>query len=220
MGTMNVLEAARAAGVRRVVFASTAAVYGNAPELPKREDMRPAPESPYAAAKLAAEHVLAVHARLYGLETVSLRYFNVYGPRQDPSSPYSGVISRFVEAMRRGEAPRVFGDGRQTRDFVFVRDVVGANLAAMRSPRVGRGETVNVGTGRRTSLIELLDALAAAAGCGVRPEFGPPRPGDVRDSVADISAARELLGYEPSVSLAEGLAALWAHAGSLGRRER
>ncbi len=220
MGTVNVLEAARAAGVRRVVFASTAAVYGNAPELPKREDMRPAPESPYAAAKLAAEHVLAVHARLYGLETVSLRYFNVYGPRQDPSSPYSGVISRFVEAMRRGEAPRVFGDGRQTRDFVFVRDVVGANLAAMRSPRVGRGETVNVGTGRRTSLIELLDALAAAAGCGVRPEFGPPRPGDVRDSVADISAARELLGYEPSVSLAEGLAALWAHAGSLGRRER
>ncbi|MCX7819950.1 MAG: NAD-dependent epimerase/dehydratase family protein [Kiritimatiellae bacterium] len=209
MGTVRVLEAARAAGVRRVVCASSAAVYGNEPTLPKREDMPPVPASPYAAAKLAGEQIARVHAELYGLGTVSLRFFNVYGPRQDPSSPYSGVISRFVEALARGEPPRVFGDGRQTRDFVFVRDVVAAIRRAADSPAVGRGEVFNVGTGRASSLLEVLGVLGPLAGHSPAPRFEPPRPGDVRHSVADISRIREVLGFEPGVTLADGLAELW-----------
>ncbi len=211
LGTVNVLEAARAAGARRVVLASSAAVYGNDPALPKREDMAPAPVSPYAAAKLADEYIARVHAELYGLETVALRFFNVYGPRQDPSSPYSGVISRFTDALVRGEAPRVFGDGLQTRDFIFVRDVVAAIRLAATSPAVGRGEVFNVGTGRASSLMDVLGALASVAGRSTPPVFEPPRPGDVRHSVADISRIRERLGFAPSVALADGLAELWRY---------
>lgn len=210
-GTVNVLEAARAAGARRVVLASSAAVYGNDPALPKREDMPPAPASPYAAAKLADEYIARVHAELYGLETVSLRFFNVYGPRQDPSSPYSGVISRFTDALARGEAPRVFGDGLQTRDFVYVRDVAEAIRLAATSPQVGRGEVLNVGTGRASSLMDVLAALTPLAGRAAPPVFEPPRPGDVRHSVADISRIRERLGFVPTVALADGLAELWRH---------
>lgn len=207
-GTFNVLEAARAAGVRRVVLASTAAAYGNAPGLPKREAMPPAPESPYAVAKLASEYYLRVFHGLYGLQTVSLRYFNVYGPRQDPSSMYSGVISRFMDLAARGQTPVVYGDGLQTRDFVFVKDVARANLLAMRSGRSGGGEVINVATGNRTNLLDLLAALGRLHGRPVRPEFQPARAGDVRDSCADITLARSLLGYEPRFALDEGLRAL------------
>ncbi len=207
-GTLNVLQAARRAGVKRVVMASSAANYGNAPELPKREDMKPEPESPYALAKVAGEYYMRSFHTLYGLETVSLRYFNVYGPRQDPSSMYSGVISRFMDLVRNGKTPVIFGDGMQTRDFVFVKDVVQANLLAMRSERVGHGEAFNVATGSQTSLLQLLDAIARLFGRDVRPEFQPARAGDIRDSFADISRARSMLGYEPLFSISEGLRAL------------
>ncbi len=209
MGTLNVLEAARRAGVRRVVLASSAAVYGLDPTLPKRENMEPTPISPYALAKLTNEWMARVHSLLYGLETVSLRYFNVYGPRQNPSSMYSGVVSRFVEALRCGQPPVIFGDGLQTRDFVYVADVVAANLAAMTSERVGRGEVINVGTGRATSVLEALQQLQQLAGVTTPPRFEPARAGDVRHSVADISRARQWLGYEPRWSLEDGLRELW-----------
>lgn len=209
LGTVHVLETARAAGVRRVVLASSVAVYGDDPVLPKREDMPLAPASPYAAAKLASEYIGRVHAERYGMETVSLRLFHVYGPRQNPSSPYSGVISRFTEALRRGEAPRVFGDGRQTRDFIFVSDVVQAVRLAMSSTRVGRGEVFNIGTGLASSLLEVLDQLMPLAGHRCTPVFDPPRPDDTWHSVADISRSREQLGFAPCVTLAEGLAKLW-----------
>ncbi len=207
-GTLNVLEAARARGVRRVVMASSAAVYGNNPDLPKREDMRPEPESPYAIGKIGGEYMARVFHRLYGLETVALRYFNVYGPRQDPTSMYSGVISKFSSVLAAGGTPRIFGDGGQTRDFVFVGDVVQANLLAMRTPAAAAG-VFNVGTGRQTSLLDLLATLQAIAGRSGAPEFAEARAGDIRDSVADISRAREVLGYEPRATLHAGLAELW-----------
>lgn len=208
-GTLNVLEAARAAGVRRVVLASSAAIYGNNPDLPKREDMRPEPESPYAIGKIGGEYMLRVYHRLYGMETASLRYFNVFGPRQDPSSMYSGVISKFTSVLAAGGTPKIFGDGGQTRDFVYVKDVVQANLLAMRSPQAGRGGAFNVGTGRQTSLLELLSALQSISGSRAAPEFAEARAGDICDSVADISRARAELGYEPRHTLREGLQALW-----------
>ena len=207
-GTLNVLLAARARGVRRVVAASSAAVYGDDPALPKREDMRPQAESPYAAAKIAGEHYLNVFAKRYRLPTVSLRYFNVYGPRQDPASMYSGVVSKFVDALRAGGAPTVYGDGRQTRDFVFVKDVVQANLLALRAPGIGNGEAFNVGTGECTSLLDLLEALRALTGRTFRTVFREARAGDVRDSVADISRARQELGFAPQYDIRRGLAAL------------
>jgi UDP-glucose 4-epimerase len=207
-GTFQVLEAARAAGVRRVVLASTAAAYGNDPALPKIETFLPQPASPYAAAKVAAEGYLRVFAELYGIETVALRYFNVYGARQDPSSPYSGVISRFLEALRRGRPLVVFGDGLQTRDFLSVADVVQANGLAAVSPNVGQGEVLNIGRGVPTSLLDVIRALGEAAGRALDPEFLPARPGDIRHSVADIGRARRLLGYEPRVELRDGLLAL------------
>ena len=210
-GTLNVLVAAREAGVRRVLLASSAAVYGENPELPKREDMLPEPVSPYALGKIAGEYYLKVFAGLYGVQTVALRYFNVYGPRQDPRSMYSGVISKFAEVLAAGGTPTVFGDGGQTRDFVFVKDVVRANLLAMRSPRAGEGEVFNIGTGRRTSLLELLDALGGILGRKAAPKLAPPRAGDIRHSVADISRAGEVLGYRPETSLADGLRALVEH---------
>jgi len=204
-GTLNVLQAARAARVKRVVLASSAAVYGNNPELPKREDMLPEPESPYALGKLTGEHYLKLFSSLYGVETVALRYFNVFGPRQDGKSMYSGVISRFADDLRSGRTPTIFGDGQQTRDFVFVKDVVQANLLSMRSASVGRGEVFNVATGKTVSLLQLLDTLKMITGIQVVPHFKEARAGDIKHSLADIVKIRNALGYAPKFGLEEGL---------------
>lgn len=207
LGTLKVLLAARDNGVRRVVSASSAAVYGNDPALPKTEDMKPCPESPYGLSKLDAEHYSRLFSRLYGLETVCLRYFNVYGPRQDPSSMYSGVISRFADFIRSGKNPVVFGDGHQTRDFVYVKDVVQANLLAMQNPQAS-GNVYNVGAGREISLLQLLDSFRELLGGEFNTRFKDARAGDIRRSVADISRISSQLGYRPRFSLAEGLARL------------
>lgn len=207
-GTLNVLQAARAAGVKRVVLASSAAVYGNNPALPKREDMLPEPESPYALGKLAGEYYLRLYSRLYGVETVALRYFNVFGPRQDGKSMYSGVISRFTDDIRAGRAPTIFGDGEQTRDFVFVKDVVQANLLAMRSKAVGNGEVLNVATGSQISLLQLWEALRGITGSRLVPSFKEARQGDIRHSLADIGKISRTLGYQPQYGLEYGLKAI------------
>ncbi len=204
-GTLNVLQAARAAKVKRVVFATSAAVYGNNPVLPKREDMLPEPESPYALGKLTGEYYLKLFSSLYGVETVALRYFNVFGPRQDGKSMYSGVISRFTDDLRSGRTPTIFGDGQQTRDFVYVKDVVQANLLAMRSAKVGHGEVFNVATGKTVSLLQLLDALKKIMGVQVEPIFKEARAGDIKHSLADISKIQAALGYAPKFGLEEGL---------------
>jgi UDP-glucose 4-epimerase len=206
-GTLNLLDAARSSGAKRIVFASTAAVYGNAPKLPKSEGDALQPETPYAIAKLAGEHYLRIFAHLYGLEAVSLRYFNVYGPRQDPRSPYSGVISRFVDALSRGASPTIYGDGRQTRDFVYVADVVQANLRAALIPSA-RGEAFNIATGQGASLLQLLSTMGAVSGRSLAPRHEPARAGDILHSVAAIAHARESLGYAPRYSLTEGLTVL------------
>lgn len=219
-GTLNVLLAAREQGVRRVVFASTAAAYGNDPELPKCEAMRPSPESPYAVAKVSGEHYLRLFHTLYGMETVSLRYFNVFGPRQDPRSPYSGVVSRFVEFAREGRQPVVFGDGLQSRDFVFVRDVVQANVRAMQASGAGRGEVINVASGRTATLLDLLAVLSRLLGRDLSPRHEPTRPGDIRHSSASIDQARSLLGYQPEYDLERGLRALLIHEGLIAEQER
>lgn len=203
--TLNILEAARRAGVRRVMFAASSSAYGDAETSPKVETMRPNPLSPYAAGKLAGEHYIRVYARTMGLDGVSLRYFNVFGPRQDPSSPYSGVISLFIKAMSRREPPRIYGDGLQTRDFTYVSNVVAANLAAMRHPEPLGGEVVNIGAGRSVSLLDLVAELNRLLGTDLKPEFLPPRAGDVRDSLADLRRAEALFGYRPTVDFAEGL---------------
>ncbi len=207
-GTLNVLQAAREAGVKRVLLATSAATYGNNPELPKRETLLPEPESPYALGKLAGEYYLKLYSSLYGVETVSLRYFNVFGPRQDGKSMYSGVISRFTDDIRQGRAPTIFGDGGQTRDFVFVKDVVQANLLAMKTASVGKGEVFNVATGRQISLLQLWEALKKITGSQLVPQFRDARAGDIRHSLADISKIRAALGYEPKFSLEDGLRAL------------
>ena len=207
-GTLNVLTAARDAGVKRLMFAASAAAYGDNPEIPKREDMRPEPESPYALAKVGGEYYLSLFAKLYGLETVALRYFNVYGPRQDPSSMYSGVISKFTDVLARGDNPTVFGDGGQTRDFVYVKDVARANWLAAMSDSVGHGEVINIATGQSTSLMDLLETLGPMFDQPFETRFAPVRPGDVRHSLADITRAAQVLDYSPEVSLREGLAAL------------
>jgi UDP-glucose 4-epimerase len=211
-GTLNVLMAAREAGVRRVVFAGTAAVYGNDPALPKREDMTPAPASPYAVAKLMGEHYMRIFFALYGLETVSLRFFNVFGPRQDPRSPYSGVIARFLDAVRGGRAVTIFGDGRQSRDFIHVRDVARGLEAAMRSAYGADGSPINIATGRATDLLRLIEVLETLAGRSIERVFAPARAGDVRHSLADVSRARALLGFEARVPLEEGLKELMEEA--------
>ena len=203
--TLRVLEAARKAGARRVIFAASSSAYGDAATLPQVETMPPRPLSPYAAGKLAGEHYVRVYARTMGVDGVSLRYFNVFGPRQDPSSPYSGVISLFAAAMARGERPRIHGDGRQTRDFTFVANVVAANLLAMDRTQPLGGEAINVGAGGRTSLLDLVAGLNALYGTAIEPEFLEARAGDVRDSLAGLDRARELLGYRPLVSFDEGL---------------
>jgi nucleoside-diphosphate-sugar epimerase len=206
-GTLNVLEAAKGAGVKRVVMASSAAVYGEDPELPKRETMLPSPISPYGLEKLASEHYLSIWTKLFGIETVALRYFNVFGPRQDPSSAYSGVISIFVDRILRGAPISIFGDGEQFRDFVYVANVVEANILAATRPRAS-GRVYNVGCGKRTSLNELAAMLGRICGRDVKPSHAEPRAGDIRESLADISRARAELGYEPRIGVEEGLRAL------------
>ncbi len=203
--TLNMLEASRRAGVRRFMFAASSSAYGDTDELPKHEGMLPRPLSPYAVGKLAGEHYVSVYARTMGLDGVALRYFNVFGPRQDPSSPYSGVISRFALEMAAGRRPVIYGDGSQTRDFTYVQNVVAANLAAMRSPSPLGGVAVNIGTGGRVSLLDLVAAINRALGTDLAPSFEPTRAGDVRDSQASLDLARSVLGYEPSVEFEEGL---------------
>ncbi len=205
-GTLNLLVAARDAGVRRVVFAASSSAYGDTPTLPKVETMAPRPLSPYALTKLACEEYLRLFFELYDLETVSLRYFNVFGPRQDPDSTYAAVIPRFVSALLRDEPPEIYGDGEQTRDFTYIADVVQANLKACRAPRESCGQVYNVACGDRIRLIDLYREIARLLGTDLEPRFGPPRPGDVKHSLADISKARSLLGYEPQYDVRTGLA--------------
>lgn len=203
--TTNILEAARRAGVVRFVFAASSSAYGDTEELPKHEAMLPKPLSPYAAGKLAGEYSVRVYAETMGLDGISLRYFNVFGPRQDPSSPYSGVISLFNRAMSRGDRPIIYGDGGQTRDFTYVANVVRANLLALDAPGPLRGEVVNVGTGAQVSLLDLVAAINRLLGRSIEPEFRPGRAGDVRHSLASLDRVRAVLGYEPSVDFEEGL---------------
>jgi UDP-glucose 4-epimerase len=204
-GTTVVLDVARQAGVRRLIFAGSSSAYGDTPTLPKVETMEARPLSPYASSKLAGEHLMRIFSQLYGIETLTLRYFNVFGPRQDPKSEYAAVIPKFLTAAVRRQRPVVFGDGEQTRDFCHIDNVVNANLLAAGTARALRGEMVNIACGERTSLNQLLAYLGELSGTPLRPEHRPARPGDVRDSLADIRAARELLGYEPSVDIREGL---------------
>ncbi|WP_207229613.1 SDR family oxidoreductase [Ktedonosporobacter rubrisoli] len=204
-GTQNVLLAARDAGVRRVVYASSSSVYGNTPTLPKHEEMPTAPMSPYAVQKLTGELLCGVFTRIYGLETVALRYFNVFGPRQDPASEYAAVIPRFITALLEKRRPIVFGDGEQTRDFTYVENVVQANLLAATAPAAS-GAAMNVGCGDQISLNSVLQIAGDLLGVRVDAEYREPRAGDVRDSLADISKAQRLLGYKPTVDFREGLA--------------
>jgi UDP-glucose 4-epimerase len=205
-GTTVVLDVARHAKVRRVVFAASSSAYGNTPTLPKVETMMPAPLSPYAVAKLTCEHLMRVFASLYGLETVSLRYFNVFGPRQDPTSQYAAVIPNFITAAIRKERPLVHGDGEQTRDFCFIENTVRANLLAAATSNKLSGQVVNIACGERISLNRLLAFIGEEVGYKLDPEYRAPRAGDVRDSLADIGAAKQLFGYEPVVLVREGLA--------------
>lgn len=218
VGTLNVALAARDHGARRLVFASSAATYGEDPELPKREAMRPLPVSPYGVEKLTGEQYLHAFSAIYGLETVALRYFNVFGPRQDPSSAYSGVISIFADRILRGVPLTIFGDGTQTRDYVFVDNVVDANVLAGTREGVS-GRAYNVACGRSTTLVELATLLGEVAGKAPELAFAPARVGDVRESYADIARAREELGYTPKVAVREGLAALLASLGHPPRAE-
>jgi nucleoside-diphosphate-sugar epimerase len=204
-GTTVVLDVARRSGVKRVVFAASSSAYGDTPTLPKVETMPSKPLSPYAASKLTGEHLMRIFAQLYGLETVSLRYFNVFGPRQDPKSEYAAVIPKFITAAIRKERPVVFGDGEQTRDFCFIDNAVGANLAAASTANKLSGEVVNIACGERTSLNQLLGYVGELAGGKLDPDYRPMRAGDVRDSLADVRAARQLFGYEPAVHVREGL---------------
>jgi UDP-glucose 4-epimerase len=203
-GTVNLLDAARRNGVRRVVYAASSSAYGDQPTSSKRETDLPAPISPYGAAKLAAEIYCQSFAATFGLETVCLRYFNVFGPRQDPDSPYSAVIPLFITALLAGRRPVVYGDGGQSRDFTFVGNVVQGNLLAADAPNVS-GQVINVANGRQTSLLELLDMLNRLLSTNVQPIHEPPRVGDVRESLADITKARKLLKYEPAVEFEDGL---------------
>lgn len=202
--TLSVLVAARDAGVRRLVYAGSSSAYGDTPTLPKHEGMPTSPLSPYALQKLVGEQYLAMFTRLYGLDTVTTRYFNVFGPRQDPSSPYSGVISLFITALLEGRQPTIYGDGGQTRDFTYVANVVDGVLRACHAPGIA-GEMMNVATGGRISLNELLATLNDLVGTRIEPVYQPTRAGDVRDSQADIGRAQRLTGYRPIVGLREGL---------------
>jgi UDP-glucose 4-epimerase len=205
-GTVNVLIAARDAKVRRVVYAASSSAYGDTPTLPKQEEMPPNPISPYAVAKLAGEYYMVSFYRCYGLETVSLRYFNVFGPRQDPSSPYSGVLAKFVMQMLRGEQPTVFGDGSQSRDFTHIDNTVEANLLAATAPAAAAaGRVFNIATGTRVDLNQAFELLKKLTGYSGTLQYAPERHGDIKHSLADISRAERELGYKPKVNFAEGL---------------
>ncbi|PXF51461.1 MAG: GDP-mannose 4,6-dehydratase [Candidatus Methanophagaceae archaeon] len=204
-GTLNVLVAARDCGVKKVVFASSSSVYGDTPELPKREEMTPNPLSPYAVTKLVGEYYCKVFEEVYGLKTVSLRYFNVYGPRQDPHSDYAAVVPKFVKSVSENKPPVIFGDGEQTRDFTFVKDVVRANLLAAKSGATG---VFNIASGRRVSINELAEKIIKIQGKELEPVHSEPREGDVKHSLGDISRAQRGFGFEPRYSLEEGLGLL------------
>jgi nucleoside-diphosphate-sugar epimerase len=203
-GTLTMLEESRRAGVRRFVYAASSSAYGDTEVLPKVETMRPRPLSPYAASKLMGEYYCAVYAAVYGLSTVSLRYFNIFGPRQDPTSQYAAVVPIFISSMLDGRSPTVFGDGEQSRDFTFVENVVEANLRAAACDEA-RGQTVNIACGTRFTLNELISVIREVIGCSATPLYAAPRAGDVKHSQADITAARDLIGYSVKVSFAEGL---------------
>jgi nucleoside-diphosphate-sugar epimerase len=203
-GTLNILVAARDARVKRVVYASSSSVYGDSPRLPKVEHMATNPVSPYAASKLAAEAYCRAFTRVYGLETVSLRYFNVFGPRQDPYSLYAAVLPRFIEAILGNRRPLIYGDGTQSRDFTYIENVVQANLLALEAVGVA-GEVFNIACGEGVNLNAVLQSLAACSGQPVEPEYHPPRAGDIKHSLADISKAERMLGYRPAVPFREGL---------------
>ena len=207
-GTVNVLVAARDAKARRIVYAASSSAYGETPTLPKTEAMRPDPISPYGVTKYVGELYCQVFGRCYALENVSIRYFNVFGPRQDPGSPYSGVLSRFITAILEGQQPTVFGDGEQSRDFTYVSNVVDATLRAAETPGVS-GLVFNGGTGGRFTLNQTLALLSKISGKPANAIYDPPRPGDIRDSQADISLARQMLGYVPTVDFEEGLRRTW-----------
>jgi nucleoside-diphosphate-sugar epimerase len=203
-GTLNVLVAARDAKVKRVVFAASSSAYGETPTLPKTETMRPEPISPYGVTKFVGEVYAQVFGRCYGLENVCLRYFNIFGPRQDPTSPYSGVLAKFCTAFLEDGQPVIFGDGEQTRDFTYVENAVHANLLACEAPNVS-GRVFNIGTGSRSSLNQTVELLSKISGKRLEVKYDPPRDGDIRDSLADIAQARQFLGYDPQVGFEEGL---------------
>jgi UDP-glucose 4-epimerase len=204
-GTLNLLFAAKEAGVKRVVIASSSSVYGDSQILPKSEEFTPNPISPYAVTKLVKELYARVFYQIYGLETVSLRYFNVFGPRQDPTSQYAAVIPRFITKMLKGESPVIFGDGEQSRDFTYVKNVVEANILASISDKVGHGEVINIACGESITLNQLVNRINEILGTNIRPIYTEPRPGDVRRSLASINRAKELLGYTVKVSFLDGL---------------
>jgi nucleoside-diphosphate-sugar epimerase len=205
-GTFNVLEAARAASVKRVVYAASSSAYGDSPVLPSRESMRPMPISPYAVQKLTGEYYMSSYWQVYGLETVSLRYFNVFGPRQSADSPYSGVLAKFIQGMLSGTRPTVYGTGQQGRDFTYVDNVISANLLACAAPAAKTaGKVFNIACGTRHTLLDVYEALAKIIGFPGPPLYGPPRTGDILNSQADISAAAAAIGYRPLVTFEEGL---------------
>src|SRR5271165_2349691 len=205
-GTVNLLVAARDAKVKRVVYAASSSAYGDTPTLPKHEAMKPDPISPYAVAKLAGEHYMVSFYRCYGLETVCLRYFNVFGPRQDPSSPYSGVLAKFITLMLRGEQPTIFGDGEQSRDFTYIDNVVKGNLLACHAPASrAAGQVINLATGDRITLNETFNLLCGLTNYSGKPKYEAERGGDIKHSLADISKAEAALGYKPEIDFEEGL---------------
>jgi nucleoside-diphosphate-sugar epimerase len=204
-GALNVFDAARRAGVKRIVYSASSSCYGDTPVLPKVETMTPTPKSPYAITKLVGEYYAKVYAEVYGMSTISLRYFNVFGPRQNPKSQYAAVIPAFASAIIRGNAPKIYGDGGQTRDFCFVDNVVYANMLGGSSERPLKGESVNIACGQNISLNAMLEKMQTLLGKKVTPEYLPTRAGDVRDSLADIAAAERVLGYKPQVLFDEGL---------------
>jgi len=206
-GTLNLLVAAKEAKVRRIVIASSSSVYGDSEVLPKSEDMKTNPLSPYAVTKLVEELYGSVFYKIYGLETVSLRYFNVFGPRQDPTSQYSAVIPKFITRMLEGKSPIIFGDGERSRDFTYVKNVVNANVLAASSPKIGHGEVINIACGNRITLNELVNKIKEIIGTNIKPEYTAPRLGDVKHSLADINRAKKLLSYIVEVPFIEGLKA-------------
>ncbi len=203
-GTLNVLLAARDQRVKRVIYAGSSSVYGDTPDLPKKEDMKPHPLSPYAVTKLTGEYYCQVFSDVYGLETVTTRYFNVFGPRQNPESQYAAVIPKFIDAFLRGNSPTVFGDGEQTRDFTFVDNVVHANILCSKAKKTS-GEVINIATSSRISLNELISILKEITDRDIDPVYADPRKGDVRHSLADISRAQKMIGYQPIMDLKQGL---------------